>query len=121
MGMNVPKELVRSKQKNQLKTKWKEIEKGLHSDNESDWKAAVVAADNLIDDILKKMGYAGETMDDRLASIPQGQIENLDELKKAHTIKKKVVHDEKFELDKDTAEDAILAYEEFLKIFDVLD
>lgn len=121
LGMNLPRELVVDKHKNQLKLKWEEIKKGLISENESEWKVAVISADNLIDGIMAKMGYAGETMEERLLKIPPGQIENLEDLKKAHEIKKKVVYDESFRLDREKAEEAILCYEEFLKIFDVLD
>jgi len=120
-GMNIPKELVKDKHKNKLKIQWEAIRKELESDNEDDYKAAVISADSIIDNLLKGMGYAGENMEQRLANIPDGQIENLDDLKLAHQVKKRIVEDSSFKIDRQAAHDTISSYEHFLKLFEVLD
>jgi hypothetical protein len=121
LGMNVPAELVREKGKDKLRLKWENIRRKLESENESDYKVAIISADNIIDDLLRRMGFKGEDMEKRLAGIIPGQIENLEDLKKSHEIKKRIIHEEGFKLDKDTALATMAAYEDFLRLFEVLE
>lgn len=120
-GMNVPQEFVRSKHKNKLKIQWDALKKKLETGDESEYKSAVLSADAIIDDLLKKMGYGGDDMEERLKNIPKGQIDNLEELEKAHLIKKQMISDKNFKLDREKAEEAILSYEHLLRLFEVLD
>jgi ABC-type lipoprotein release transport system permease subunit len=118
-GMNLPAELVSKKKV--LREKWKRIRGKLEIDNESAWKVAIIEADNLIDDLLKRMGYAGENFGERLAGINPGQIENVEDLKKAHETRNRIIHEENFKLEKEQAEEVLGYYEDFLKYFEVLD
>jgi len=81
---------------------------------------AVIEADAVIDDLIRRMGYKGENMGERLAAINPGQIENIDELKEAHAVRNRIVHEENFRLVKDQAEEAMRCYENFLRYYEVL-
>jgi len=118
MGVNIPPEFVRKKGK--LRKKWRKIREGIGSAEEANWKIAIISADEIIDDLIRRMGYAGENMGERLAEINPGQIENIEELKKAHEVRNQIIHDEAFELSKEQAEETIGYFENFLKYFDVL-
>lgn len=118
LGMNMPPELITKKGK--LRKKWNGIRENMKSDREDDWKIAIISADEIIDDLIRRMGYAGENMGERLAEINPGQIENIEELKKAHEIRNQIIHDEAFKLSKEQAEEAIGYFENFLKYFEVL-
>lgn len=120
-GMNIPKELVKVKHKNKLRSKWEALKEKLKSENMADWEAAVLEADVIIDDLIARMDYPGAHMEERLASIPKGQIDNMEALKEAHEIKKRIVQDKDFKLDRVAAENAVLSYEHFLRLFEVLD
>ncbi|OGI28750.1 MAG: hypothetical protein A2288_03690 [Candidatus Moranbacteria bacterium RIFOXYA12_FULL_44_15] len=119
LGMNVPPELTTKKSK--LKKRWEKIRAKVESGNESDWKVAVIEADNIIDDLIKRMGYAGENMAERLDAINPGQIENIEELWRAHQTRNRIIHEDDFKLDKASALDILGDYEEFLKEFEVLE
>jgi len=118
IGMNVPSELTT--RKNRLVKKWNKIKKKMESENESTWKVAIIEADNIIDDLIKRMNYPGENMGERLAGINPGQIENIEELKRAHETRNRIIHEENFKLSKKQAEKIIGYYENFLKYFEVL-
>ena len=45
---------------------WLEIKDKLKSKEESDCKLAIIEADSLLDEVLKRIGYKGESLDDRL-------------------------------------------------------
>ncbi|MDO9231350.1 MAG: hypothetical protein Q7U36_02595 [bacterium] len=118
MGVNIPPEFV--SQKGKLRKKWNKIREGIKSPEEDNWKIAIISADEIIDDLIRRMGYAGENMGERLAEITPGQIENIEELKKAHEIRNQIIHDEAFALSKEQAEETIGYFENFLKYFEVL-
>ncbi|HAI74101.1 MAG TPA: hypothetical protein DCS28_00055 [Candidatus Moranbacteria bacterium] len=115
LGMNIPPELVSKKGK--LRAKWEKVQAKLKSNNESDYKVAIIEADNIIDDLIKRMKYAGENFGERLNNITPGQIENIEDLKKAHEIRNRIIHDESFILTKEEAEKTLGYFEEFLKFF----
>ncbi len=95
--------------------RWQEIRSHLHSTNSSEWKFAVVEADKLADDVLKASGLPGESMGDRLMSIEQGQMKNLDGLWRAHKIRNLLVHDANFDLRRATALEAIEGFESAIR------
>ncbi len=119
IGVNMPPEL--STKKPQMRRKWDKITAGLKTDNESLWKVAIIEADNVIDDLIARMKYPGENMSERLDGINPGQIDNIEELRRAHEMRNRIIHDENFKLDKKQAEEIIGYYENFLRYFEVLE
>jgi hypothetical protein len=117
LGMNVPAELLTKKVK--LRKKWNIIREKTKSDNSDDWKVAIISADEIIDDLIARMGYGGENMGERLSEINPGQIENIEELKKAHEMRNRIIHEENFELTKEQMKETIGYFENFLESFEV--
>jgi len=118
-GMNIPSELLSKKDK--MKEQWNKIKKRLESENESEYKVAIIEADNIIDDLIKRMGYKGENMGERLANIPEGQLVELGEMKEAHEIRNRIIHEEDFKIDRGFAKEVLKKYEHLLHHFEVLD
>ncbi len=106
--------------KNKFELQWNKIRDRLKSKNQSQYKAAVLEADSVVDEMLKKIGYSGKDMSERLESANVGQIENLEELKKSHQVRNRIVYEKNFSLDLDSAKDVIKSYEDFLKFIDIL-
>lgn len=118
-GMNLPPEITTRKAK--LKERWDKIRKRLESGNEADYKVAIIKADSVIDDLLRRMGYKGENMLERIKNIPAGQLDRIDEIKEAHEIRNQIIHEEKFKVSRKDAEEVLAKYEHFLRHFEVLD
>lgn len=73
--------------------KWQEIMNHMESDKENDWKLAVIEADKLMDDLLKKSGFYGDTMGERLTNMHHDQLRTLHVLWQAHRIRNRLVHE----------------------------
>lgn len=120
-GMDVPPELTTKRKK--LRKKWEQlVREKLKSNKEEDYKAAVITADEIIDDLLRRMGYKeGNNMAERLNVILPGQIEDAETLKKAHEMREKIDAQKDFSLTKEIAMDTIKLYEEFLRTHEVIE
>ncbi len=118
LGMNVPPELIT--QKSKLQIKWNKIKERLKSEDQSDYKVAIIEGDNIIDDLIARMGYKGENFGERLDNINPGQIENIESLRFAHNVRNQIIHNENFVLTKDDAYKVLDCFEEFLRYFQVL-
>ena len=119
LGMNVPPELITKKSK--LLVKWEKVRSRMKSENPSDYKVAIIEGDNIIDDLIARMGYKGENFSERLDKINPGQIENIEQLRMAHEARNHIIHEENFNLTKVEAEKILGYFEEFLRYFQVLD
>jgi len=118
-GMNIPKDLIANK--SNIDKKWNKIKVRLKSDNESEYKVAIIEADNLIDGLVKKLGYSGENLGERIENMPETEIEAKIDLVQAHEVRNRIIHDEGFVVDRNKAKETIENYENFLKYFQVLD
>lgn len=78
--------------------KWKKIQQRIETANEAEYKLAVIEADGMLNDILLRMGFAGETLGDRLKLLTPAIISNLYDIKEAHQIRNNVVHDPHYQL-----------------------
>jgi len=118
-GMNMPKELVNKKSK--LKLQWENILARMQSDNPSEYKVAVIEADRMVEDLIRRLGYKGKNMSEILSEVKPGQIENMEEIRKSHEVRNRIIHDESFVLDRETAKKTLQSYEDFLDSFEVFD
>ena len=90
------------------------------SDNPNDWRLAIIEADIILDDTLKKRGYVGKSLGERLKSISNGQLESLNDAWEAHKVRNRIAHDgADFVLTKRIAEETISRYQRVLKEFGV--
>lgn len=118
-GMNVPVALTSKRKK--TRKRWQEIKVKLATGNENDRKIAVIEADDFIGALVAGMDYAGNNFGERLDNIPEGQVANIEGMKEAHSVRNRIIHDERFVLSKEEAEGVLAQYEEFLKSFQVID
>ena len=96
--------------------RWDEIKRHLDSDNQIEWKMAVIEADSLFDDIMKKIGYSGESLGERLKNIEPSDFDNLQNIWEAHKVRNRLAHDPaKIEFTHDEAKNTIEKYEKALK------
>lgn len=119
LGVDIPKELVSKKKK--LSSDWDKIMARLESGNESEYKVAIIEADNLIEDLVTRLGYKGSDTREKLESIPEGQIENIDRIKEAHEVRNRVIHEDDFSLSKEEARKVLEDFSELLRFFQVID
>ena len=94
---------------------WAKINKRLEAGQEADYKLAVIEADSLLNDVLAKIGYGGETIVDKLKQIDSAILPNIDKALEAHKIRNNIVHDPDYQLSLSQATEVISIYEESLR------
>lgn len=103
-----------------LPKKWREILLKTESREEASHKLAIIEADVLLDDVLRKMGYSGATMTEKLEKITVNQLKTINELKEVHRVRNNILHDPDFKLSPQRAKEVIELYEKVLKEMDIL-
>lgn len=98
-----------------LEKVWAEIVKRLRSGLESDYKLAVIESDGILDDVLKRIGYKGENLGERLGQLTPNHLPNLDEIRKVHKIRNDIVRDPDYRLTIDEAKKVLAVYKKTLE------
>lgn len=75
----------------QFAAKWQELQ-GLCSDKKT-WPLAIINADKLVDEALKKQRYKGKTMGERLVAA-QHELSSNDMIWFGHKLRNKLVHED---------------------------
>ena len=72
---------------------WNAITEHLASQSPSDWKLAILEADNLLDQLTKNLAHEGETLGERLKSLHPSDMKTLDLAWEAHRFRNRVAHE----------------------------
>lgn len=95
-----------------FQNKWKELQKGLNKPDS--WAMAIIQADNLLDEALKKRRFKGKTMGERLVSA-QRILSSNDTVWFAHKLRNKLVHEVDVKLDKKEVQKALMGLRQALR------
>lgn len=94
----------------------------LHSTSSqpNDWKLAIIEADIILDDLLKKKGYAGNSLGERLKSISPNQLESLQDAWEAHKVRNRIAHEgTDFILTQRMAQETVTKYQRVFNEFGI--
>ena len=94
---------------------WAKITNRLETGLESEAKLAVIEADSILNDILKRMGYGGEALGERLEKLTSATLPNLEQVCVVHKIRNNIVHDPDYRLTLDEARSVLDIYEQALR------
>ena len=97
--------------------KWGEILNRIDSFNESDWRVAIIEADTLLEEMLEKMRYHGETIGEKLRAIEESDFVTLSHAWEAHKVRNKIAHEGSFILTKREARRVIDLYRQVFEEF----
>jgi hypothetical protein len=100
--------------------RWQTIAKRLENPNMAEWKLAVIEAENLADEVLGRMGYAGASFGERLKKVDASQLQSLDDLTAAHQTRNNIVHDPDYRLEIEEATRTLNSYERALRELDAI-
>jgi hypothetical protein len=92
--------------------RWKELQ-ALCSDKKT-WPLAIIDADKLLDEALKRSRYRGKTMGERLVTA-QHNISNNDSVWFAHKLRNKIVHEQHVSLKEADVKNALIGFRQALK------
>jgi hypothetical protein len=78
-------------------------------------QSAIIEADALVDSVLKKRGYSGDTFADRTSKLDPHKIRSLNGLWNAHKLRNEIVHTPGFTVSATEAAQALGGYQAFLQ------
>ena len=103
-----------------LAHRWDNVTKHIDSPNQNDWKQAIIEADIILDEILTKMGYRGESIGEKLKRVSPGDFKSLDDAWEAHKVRNQIAHEPGYVLSQHEAKQVIgrfrKVFEEFFYI-----
>ena len=99
---------------------WEKIIAYTESDNEANWKLAIIEADKILDEMVKKMGYTGEDLGTRLRVVEASDFISLEDAWEAHRVRNKIAHEAGFTLTKREAKRVIGLFEKVFREFDYI-
>ncbi len=100
---------------------WKEVQDRLGRGDEANLRLAIIDADKLLDTVLKRMGYVGDTMADRLKKITKAQLKSINELWTAHKMRNHIVHSTDHTLSRAEAIEVLEIYEKVFREMNLID
>lgn len=95
-----------------FQAKWKELQKGLSK--AETWPMAVIQADNLLDEALKRRRFKGKTMGERLVAA-QKSISDNDTAWFAHKLRNRLVHEVDVKLTQKEVQKALMGLRQALR------
>lgn len=98
-----------------MTARWEEIMRHLDSAKEAEWKFGIIEADKLVEDVLRRAGFPGATLGERLMNIQDGQLASLDGLWSSHKVRNRIAHDLNYFLRYSEAKQAIDYYAAVLR------
>jgi FlaA1/EpsC-like NDP-sugar epimerase len=72
--------------------RWNRIVEEASSDNEQNWRLAILEADIMLNELLDSLGYKGETMADKMRQVERGDFNTIDIAWEAHRARNAIAH-----------------------------
>lgn len=72
--------------------KWEKVVGLANSQNPSDWRLAIIEADVMLEEYLRKAGYHGDSVGDMLKSVEPGEIIAIEAAWEAHKVRNRIAH-----------------------------
>ncbi len=99
-------------------SRWEKITEHIASQNPSDWRLAILECDIILDEMLTKMSYHGETLSDKLKAVEKSDFLSIDKAWEAHRVRNAIAHEgSNFQISDREARRVVSLYEEVLREF----
>ena len=95
------------------------IENGLDKLQPKSWNETVFELDKMLDEVLRELGFEGNTMADRLRSA-NSSIKNINAVWYAHKLRNEIAHTRKFSVGFEQAKRAVKVYRRALQDLGVI-
>jgi len=96
--------------KHRMVKRWLAIKGEMESDDPEKWRAAIIDADLMLDEVVAKLGYKGETLEERLKNTVEYHFPSLENAWRAHQISDFLREDPSYPLTREVAEQTIGIY-----------
>jgi len=98
--------------------RWENIQSLINSYSANDWRQAIIEADVILEEMLKKMGYKGAGVGEMLKQVEKSDFITLNKAWDAHKVRNTIAHrGSDYVLSRDEAEKAISNFQEVFEEF----
>lgn len=73
-------------------SRWDHVRELAASAHENDWRQAIIEADIMLDDLLTQLGYAGESVGEKLRAADPARFHTLQNAWDAHKVRNEIAH-----------------------------
>lgn len=99
-------------------TRWVHVMQLLESHSQGDWRQAIIESDIILEEMLEKMGYEGNSIGDKLKNVESSDFLTLNQAWEAHKIRNKIAHmGSEFRITQGEAKKVINLYQEVFEEF----
>lgn len=92
--------------------RWQYISQLIESGQQSDWRQAIIEADIMLDDMLTRLGYEGDSVGEKLRAVNPAHFQTLNQAWDAHKVRNEIAHQgSSFQLGEHLAHRTIANYE----------
>jgi len=81
---------ARDVSKTQLR--WESVLERAHSDDEKNWRLAILEADIMLNELLDVLGFKGETMADKMKQATPDRFRTIHQAWEAHGVRNRIAH-----------------------------
>ena len=101
--------------------RWDIVEGYISSSNPAEWKLAIMEADSMLEELVKKLGYPGSTLGEMMKQIKPADFVTINDAWEAHKVRNYIAHQgSTFILTKHQANRAIKLYEKVFNEFEFI-
>ncbi len=86
------KEAIPEEQVTEKNDRWDKVLQHVNSDAPNDWRLAIIEADVILDEIVTRMGYRGESLGAKLRQVDGSEFRSLEQAWEAHRIRNRIAH-----------------------------
>ncbi|MDP2641890.1 MAG: hypothetical protein Q8P21_01200 [bacterium] len=72
--------------------RWEKVMAYANSSNPSDWRLAIIEADVILEELLRKRGYTGDSVGEMLKSVDKSDFLSLNDAWEAHKVRNAIAH-----------------------------
>jgi hypothetical protein len=101
--------------------RWEKIKAHMLKDSPAEWRVAIIEADVILDEMVTRMGYKGDSLADKLKAVERSDFSTIQLAWEAHLIRNRIAHGgSDFNLTRHEAVRVIALYEEVFREFDFI-
>lgn len=104
-------------EKERFRREWLKIVQRMESGLDQDMTLAIIEADTLVDVVLRRAGYRGNTLAERMKQLDSARLKSLNDLWDAHKLRNMIVHMPNFKISVEEAHNALKKFKKALEEF----
>ena len=95
----------------EIANRWKRIQKRTENGVESEYKLAMIEADDFLNEMLEERGFKGKNFEELINNAGKIMLPNLDEILSAHEVRNSIVYNPDYKIDLDRVKKILAIYE----------